>query len=811
MLRSLFRLRSGRTLVGVGLIGAFVAVAMASGMLRPVEDGLATMRFALLRRPASQQLTIVEIDVKSLRAAGRWPWGRERFAVAIRNLEAAGATIIGFDVDFSARSSADDDRALAQAIHNKPGTVVLPTFVQPATMRSREAKLVETAPLAALTSDALLASVNVPVDSDGRVRSYQFGFGDAEAYRPSMASMLAGAPHGRTGKFLIDYGVKVDDISRLSFKDVYENRFDRSKVRGRAILVGATALELGDEFATQRSGTLSGVFVHGLAFESLIAGRALLSPHPMIFVVLAWVLAFALRPTRREASILSLVRRHLLAAATLVISPLVLQALAPVSAQIAPLVLSQALCVLWAVQVELQRRAQAIVREREASLLHLAMHEPETEMPNRRALIAELSDRLSSSSQSAHAVVTVGLDRYAIMRGAVGFGLSNRAVCEVAARLACTSQGAMIAHLSTSILGLVVTGEDQAALDAAITGLEALPVSYSVDGHAIDIFLRFGIVYVAAPREDAERLLEQATLALDEARRLNQRLTVFDEQTYVDPSFNLALMSEMTRGLAAGDLSMHYQPKASTADGGIYGAEALVRWKHPQRGHIPPDAFIGTAEETGAIRELTLWTVAQALADSSALRSLGHRLTISVNISGRLLANQVFCEELLAMTRDRGTELCLEITETAVIDNPETAVAAIAQFRAAGIKVSIDDYGVGLSSLSYLKMLHADELKVDKSLVAEVTHNRRDRLILKSTIDLAHGLGMVVVAEGVETHDVQAVLALMGCDIVQGYLISKPLPLDAFETFLADQARLRSKSIVADAGFEITALEAPTG
>ena len=172
------------------VIAALVAVAAGNGLLRPLDDGLATLRFDILRREPSRTLTVVEIDAASLRAAGRWPWGRERFAQAIDNLEAAGAQVVAFDVDFSTVSSPEADRRLKEAINRKPGSVVLPTFIQPASS-APGAGLIETSPLAALSADALVASVNVPVDSDGRVRRYDRGVIAADGYRPSIGSLLA--------------------------------------------------------------------------------------------------------------------------------------------------------------------------------------------------------------------------------------------------------------------------------------------------------------------------------------------------------------------------------------------------------------------------------------------------------------------------------------------------------------------------------------------------------------------------------------------------------------------------------------------
>ena len=307
--------------------------------------------------------------------------------------------------------------------------------------------------------------------------------------------------------------------------------------------------------------------------------------------------------------------------------------------------------------------------------------------------------------------------------------------------------------------------------------------------------MRLGVAFASTAGESAQQLLERAAIALDEARRLDKRLAVFDAAQFVDPSLSLALVSEMRHGLKAGDLALYYQPKVAADGGQVVGLEALIRWRHRERGLISPDLFVTAAEESGAIRELTEWTLARALADSARLRGEGYRFVVSVNVSGRLLSDLNFRETTLAAVRGRAHELCLEITETAVIESPAAAAAAIAAFRAAGLKISIDDYGVGLSSLSYLKMIEADELKVDKSLVVQVAESERDRLILKSTVDLAHSLGMVVVAEGVETEAVRAAVAGLGCDTVQGYLVSRALPMEELLAFVAGRAGAAAFSV----------------
>lgn len=769
------------------LLAGLIVLLWASGALRPVEDALGAQRFRLTERAPTGEIVVVEIDAASLEAAGRWPWDRERYARALANLQAAGADAVGFDVDFSARSTPQADGRFGQAISAWPGGVILPTFVQPRA-HGRTGDLVENRPIAELSHDALLASVNVPLDRDGRVRRYIQGFETEDGYRPAMAALLSETPHGRTRAFAIDYGVRVADIPRLSFEDVYQNRFDPEAVRGRTLLVGATALELGDNFSTPRYGVLPGVFVHALAFESLAQGRALVRPNLALILLLSALVIAVLRPSGRADQLAVLGRRHVLVLALTLGLPVVVQALAPVSIAVAPLLLAQGLALAWAARSELRRRAAAIVQEREAGLLHLALHEPETELPNRRALLAELA-RMRQGEAGAVAVVVVGVDRYPAMRGAIGYGLSNEVVREIAARLLRTCRESRVAHLSTGVLGLILRRPDLAALQAEVEALEQLDPAYRVQGFAVDAFLRLGVAYAEGRSFDAESLVEQATTALDECRRLDRRRLVFESDAFPDPGLNLSLMSDLRQGLERGELSLHYQPKARACDGHILGAEALLRWRHPAHGPIRPDLFITAAEETGAIRELTEWTIRRALTDIGRLRQAGRRLLVSVNISGRLLGDRSFRDFVLATIAESPADICFEITETAVIENPSAAVEAIAAFRKAGVKISIDDYGVGLSSLSYLKLLEADELKLDRSLAASAHHGPRDRLIVRSTIDLAHGLGMSVVGEGVETPEAQAALAELGCDMVQGYLIAKPLPLAELIDFLDDTTK----------------------
>jgi EAL domain-containing protein (putative c-di-GMP-specific phosphodiesterase class I) len=240
-------------------------------------------------------------------------------------------------------------------------------------------------------------------------------------------------------------------------------------------------------------------------------------------------------------------------------------------------------------------------------------------------------------------------------------------------------------------------------------------------------------------------------------------------------------MGELRRGMSRGQVKIAYQPKLDIRRGTIAHAEALVRWHHPQEGAIPPDLFIPLAESTGVVRELTEYVLSRALADCAKLRKAGKKFGIAVNISAADLSRGDFVTEvrkLIERSKVDPSSLTLEVTESAILRSPQKAIGALNALREMGIKLSVDDYGTGQSTLSYLKQLPVSELKIDKSFVTSMCDNANDRIMVRSTIDMAHELGLVVVAEGVEDARTLQELRSLGCDFAQGYLIGKATPLE---------------------------------
>lgn len=427
----------------------------------------------------------------------------------------------------------------------------------------------------------------------------------------------------------------------------------------------------------------------------------------------------------------------------------------------------------------------ADIRERERKITHLALHDGDTGLPNRLAL-ERVAEGLGDRPQGQVFVCALGLDRFSHMRHAIGHKLAAQTVRMVGNRLAGLAPSCGVARISADMLGFVLIADGEAAaLDDLQRLLLALEQPVRVAGEPIDVALSVGV----APLDGADvgLSIERASIALDQARSGRRKTAVFDAEAYGDPAANLSLMSNLLTGIMQDQLVLWHQPKYDMRKRAVTGTEALVRWNHPTRGMIFPDVFITMAEETGHIRALTEWVVRRAIEDQRALAEAGHVISVAVNISGRVLGEPDFVDFCAEALKDAVGTICFEVTETAVIENPEVALAMLDAFAGMGISISIDDYGSGLSSLAYLKQIRGQELKLDRSIVKDVTGSQRDALIVRSTIDLAHSLGLRVVAEGIETDACFSVLAGMGCDMAQGYLIARPQPLSDLMRFLTEE------------------------
>ena len=346
------------------LIFLLLAGLIYSGACDPLERLLSDWRFAFASRPASQTLTVVEIDSASLRTLDSWPWPRGYYAKAIDNLRAAGAHNIGIDIDVSSHADAGEDAKLARTIAAASGGVLLPVFMQPTREADGRMHLVEIRPNDRLRNGALFANVNLWPEADGVLRKGYFTHSTAAGLRASMASALAGGASPRTDAYYIDFGVELPTITRLSFAVVLANKFDAKLIAGRNIIIGATALELGDEFAVPVHGIASGIYLHALSYESIVQHRTLVRPSLLFTLLIALVVIAVLGREHRQWSWLSVLAPHSTVLALAFGAPLAAQMIWPVSMDASPILAAQLLCLMRTVGAELERRAREIFQQR---------------------------------------------------------------------------------------------------------------------------------------------------------------------------------------------------------------------------------------------------------------------------------------------------------------------------------------------------------------------------------------------------------------------------------------------------------------
>ena len=304
-----------------------------------------------------------------------------------------------------------------------------------------------------------------------------------------------------------------------------------------------------------------------------------------------------------------------------------------------------------------------------------------------------------------------------------------------------------------------------------------LPLAF--DDQTVDLSAGFGVACWPMHAQDADTLLSRAEVAMYAAKSRTTGIQLYDPALDSSSALTLSLLTELRRAIDHDELRLFLQPKIRLSDDAVVAAEALVRWQHPVRGLVPPLEFIPFAEQTGFVRQLTLWMFDRSAALCRELQTQGLELRLSINLSTRDMLDLELPARLEAILQRHSvdaTAFCLEITESAIMDDPQRALATLDKLSQRGFTLSIDDFGTGYSSLAYLKRLPVDELKIDKSFVMHMQEDEDDAKIVRSTIDLAHNLGLSVVAEGVESAAILEQLRVLACDEVQGYFVSRPMP-----------------------------------
>ena len=408
----------------------------------------------------------------------------------------------------------------------------------------------------------------------------------------------------------------------------------------------------------------------------------------------------------------------------------------------------------------------------------LATRDPLTDLPNRSLFDEQLEQRLTSPGLTA--VLLIDLDRFKEVNDTLGHALGDELLIEVARRIAPQFPTPdMVARLGGDEFAAFIDITDQShALRRVDELLAQIRQPFAIAGLDVDIDASIGIAMADDPTLTAADLLRRADVAMYIAKADNAGSAVYaSDRDHYSPE-RLALAGRLRQGITDGELLLHYQPQLDLDTGTIVGAEALIRWQHPELGMIPPDDFIPLAERTELIRPLTAFVFQAAIAQTAEWRRAGHNLRVSINLSPCNLREDDLVETIertLAAEQLPASALVIELTETAVMANPTRAIAVMQQLRAAGIRISIDDFGTGHSSLAYLTTLPNDELKIDRSFVQAMSTDPNAEIIVRAIIDLARSLHLGIVAEGVETTETADTLHHFGCTTAQGYLYSRAL------------------------------------
>ncbi|MDT7515525.1 bifunctional diguanylate cyclase/phosphodiesterase [Rhodoferax mekongensis] len=431
------------------------------------------------------------------------------------------------------------------------------------------------------------------------------------------------------------------------------------------------------------------------------------------------------------------------------------------------------------------------IQGQQHEIMQLAYWDRLTGLPNRtqfRDLIKQSIQASSAGGGPAHpvTVIMLNLDRFKHVNDVLGYAFGDQLLKAVADRLSThiTPDVGTVARLGGDEFAVMV--EDQDATQATPIAhriATAFEAPLKLEDQTVDLSAGIGLASWPLHAQDVDMLLSRAEIAMYVAKRKTTGIQIYDPALDSSSTQTLSLLTELRHAVEDGQLRLYLQPKLNLSDNTVIAAEALVRWQHPVRGLVPPMQFIPFAEQTGFVRQLTLWMFEEVAKELPRLRADGRPLRVAINLSTRDLLDQDFPAKLDAMMLKHNAPtnaFCLEITESAIMDDPQRAEATLNRLSERGFKLSIDDFGTGYSSLAYLKRLPVNELKIDKSFVMGMENDESDAKIVRSTIDLAHNLGLSVVAEGVENKAILDKLVELQCDEAQGYFMSKPIPLPDF-------------------------------
>jgi EAL domain-containing protein (putative c-di-GMP-specific phosphodiesterase class I)/CHASE2 domain-containing sensor protein len=746
-----------RTLLWIAIVGLIFG---AFGIGSMGDDVLRMGRNHLHMHAASKDLIVVKIDDASLREVGRWPWPRRYHAQLIDELTKAGAKRIFFDVLFHEESNPVDDEILAQSLR-RSGRVVLAAR---GTTDIGEVNGTAERPPPIFASHATVGSISAHFDGFNVIRELPFGLSNNGKPIRSYSSLLS----GRLGKpdqwFRPDYSIDILSTPTVSAAAILSGNFNADAIRGKDVIVGATSRTLGDNVLVPGVGQMGGVYAHVIGALTLRSG---------IPIDLGWIPVFAASLVVAAFALLRKVPRFQFRTIGAFFVLFLL----------GPAVLESRLIYLDVVPglLVLSLTAAAVSADRFRKRGYV---DAVSGLPN---LVALKSSRLGRDQ----ALIVARVLNYAEVVAALPAADERHLVEQTVARL---SVGARDRTLYQGDDGIFAWFDEPSKPFGhhleALYALFRTPVR--VGAMSIDLAVSFG-VEIGSSRSLANRL-GSALLAAEQAAHDGLKWKYHDPESLEDASWKLSMLSQLDDAIDRGEVWAAYQPKVDLKTRRIIGAEALARWTHPEKGPIAAAEFVAAAEQHDRIGKLTAFMLDSAIGAAAALNKGSRDFDMSVNLSGRLLGDKALVGRIAILLERHRLDpglLTLELTETAAIAGSGEALDMLTQLRELGVNISIDDYGTGLSTLDYLKRIPAAEIKIDQTFVRGMIENRSERLMVSSTIALAHSLGRRIVAEGVETREALELLAEMECDIAQGYITGRPMSLESLRRRLASDRRAK--------------------
>ena len=723
------------------------------------ENFLRATRNHINQRDASGDIVLVGIDEKALRQVGRWPWPRGRYAELVDAIGAAKPKKQVHDFMFPDVSVPAEDAMLARAFErNKDVTI---GYLQ--RVGARDGSIEDVRPLPIFARHVNVASLGVRYNYANEVWAIPLSARDGQKHIPSLASTLAGVSSNSTSEFRVNYAFRPASIPAVSAADVLNGKVDPSLLSGKTVVVAPVSTRLGDQYPVPGWGRTGGVYVQIIGAETLKAGMP---------VNLGWLPAWILAAIGAIGSVKLGGRRGaaLLAGSclALLLVPIALDRL-----QIFTDVTAGLLVLLWTA-------TGLVIR----NMKRRGLTNATSGLPNLLAL-------RKAAHEANRPLVVARIINYPQIVSTLAPAEERSLVEQIVARLKVGSEVSAVYQGDEGIFAWTVPAET--AIGHHVEALAALFRSPAkVAGKPFDIAVSFG-VEIGSGRSQTNRL-NSALVAADEATAEGLRWKYHDPERLKDAEWRLSLLSQLDDAIDHGQVWVAYQPQVDLKTNRIRGAEALARWTHPEKGPISPSEFIAAAEQNDRIEKLTMYVLDKAVEAAAQVNREHGQFDMAVNLSARMLSDKTLPSQVSKVLARHGLEaarLTLELTETAALASGNDTSTLFA-LRDLGVRISIDDYGTGLSTLEYLKKVPASEIKIDQSFVKSMRDHRSDLVMVQSTIALAHSLGRTVVAEGVETRELLDMLIAMKCEVAQGFIVGRPCSLNDLAKRLAGERKRRA-------------------